>query len=132
MRKIIFLDRDGVINRYPGDTKYVTTWRQFKFLPGVKTSIKRLNKAGYSIFIISNQAGVTKGIYAKKKLNLITKNMLSEIKNHSGEIKKVFYCIHTSDDNCSCRKPRTGLIKEAFRSLGIRPKGADLKNIFYR
>ena len=111
--KAIFLDRDGVINEYPGDTEYVKSWEEFHFLPKVKTALKRLNDNGYKIFIISNQAGVSKGIYPKEALDLITKNMLDELKKENIHISGVFYCIHRPEDNCSCRKPSTGLIRQA-------------------
>lgn len=115
--KIVFLDRDGVINEYPGDNKYVTSWGEFHFLPGVKEAIKKLKEADFKAFIISNQAGISKGIFSQESLNNITENMLKEIKETGGLIEDVFYCIHRDEDNCSCRKPKTGLIKKAFRSL---------------
>lgn len=126
MNKIVFLDRDGVINKYPGDFKYVTRKKDFKFLPGVKESIKKLNSFGYIIFIISNQAGVTKGIYSKKTLVDITQKMLREIKRNGGKIEKVLYCIHTEEQNCNCRKPKTGLIKQVLNKIG----NYDKKKIF--
>jgi len=117
--KVIFLDRDGVINRYPGDTKYVTDWNEFEFLPGALEAIRRLTENDFKIFIVSNQAGVSKGIYTQEKLGEITSNMLKEVKNASGRIQQVLYCIHKDEDNCSCRKPKTGLIEKAVKSLGL-------------
>ena len=110
MKKYIFLDRDGVINRDPKTAStYVTKWSEFHFLPRVKQAIRLLAKAEYSIFIISNQAGVSKGFYTKKELKKITDKMLKEIKRARGKIKKVLYCTHRTEDNCNCRKPKTGL-----------------------
>jgi len=117
--KVIFLDRDGVINKYPGDTKYVTDWSEFEFLPGTLDAIRKLTEDNFKIFIISNQAGISKGIYSQEKLDEITKNMLGQIENSSGKIQEVLYCIHQDEDNCSCRKPKIGSIKKAIRSLGI-------------
>lgn len=57
--KIVFLDRDGVINEYPGDKEYVKSWPEFHFLPGVNSALKILSAKGYKLFIISNQAGVS-------------------------------------------------------------------------
>ena len=131
MRKIIFLDRDGVINRYPGDTKFVTSWRDFKFLPKAKHAILRLTEAGYNIFVVSNQAGVSQRLFKKKELDLITRNMLNQINSYRGKIKKVFYCIHEAQDNCSCRKPKTGLIDKAFGSSKFKLKAKDLKDIYF-
>ena len=87
--KAIFLDRDGVINRYPGDGKYITSWREFKFLPRAKKAIAKLYKNRFKIFVISNQAGVNKGIFSQNRLDTITKNMLQEIEESKGKIDKV-------------------------------------------
>jgi len=118
--KAIFLDRDGVVNEYPGDFKYVTNWKGFKFLPGVKEAIKKLNQAGYSVFIISNQAGVSKGIFTQAALDEINGYMLEELKKAGARVCAVYYCIHRDEDNCSCRKPKTGLIDIALKEQGIK------------
>lgn len=123
--KIIFLDRDGVINKYPGDADYVKSWHEFNFLPKVKESLKKLNDNGFKIIIISNQAGVSKGIYSQEGLNLITSNMLQELNDAKVTIEAVYYCIHRQDENCSCRKPKTGLIEMAVDKLkneGLKPE----------
>ena len=122
--KLIFLDRDGVINSYPGDSEYVKSWSEFHFLPKVKLSLKRLNDNGFKIFIVSNQAGVSKGIYSEENLNLITKNMLKELSDYNIDIGGVYYCTHIEEDSCSCRKPKTGLIDMAVNKLkneGLEP-----------
>ena len=75
-------------------------------------------KEGFSIFVISNQAGVGKGIYSKAKLNQINQKMLAEVKNSGGKIKKVFYCTHRSDYGCDCRKPEIGSILKGLRLIG--------------
>lgn len=115
----IFLDRDGVINKYPGDTAYVTTWKAFKFLPRVKRAIALLNKEKFPIFVISNQAGVGKGVYSRQTLKIITKNMIKELAGFGAKIDDVYYCMHTDKDNCVCRKPKIGLIKFAVRGRRI-------------
>jgi len=117
MMKIVFLDRDGVINRYPGDGKYVTSWKEFVLLPGVSSAIRRLNKAGFKVCIISNQAGVSKGIFSAQTLEEITRNMLALLREKGATVDFVSYCIHTNEQNCSCKKPKTGLVDEALRRL---------------
>ncbi len=121
--KAIFLDRDGVINKYPGDKKYVTTWRNFRFLPRVKKAIAILQKNNFKLFIISNQAGVGKGIFSQQALDTITKNMLRKIEESGGKIDGVYYCVHPPEMNCSCRKPRPGLLRRAAKTLRINLKG---------
>lgn len=115
--KVIFLDRDGVINAYPGDYKYVTQWEEFRFLPGAKIAMKKLNDAGHKIFVVSNQAGVTKGIFSESSLDEITQKMLKEIEDFGAHLDGIFYCLHRDEDNCSCRKPKTGLIEMAVKTL---------------
>lgn len=120
------MDRDGVVNRYPGDKKYVTSLKKFKFIPGAKKAISKLANSGYKIFIISNQAGVGKGTYSKRTLNKITQKMLREIEKAGGKIEQVYYCTHPKELNCSCRKPKAGMIKKAKNKYGI-----NLKNSFF-
>lgn len=117
--KTIFLDRDGVINKDPGFGGYITCWEEFEFLPGSLEALKRLNQAGYEVMVISNQAGVAKGLYTLGDLDKITKNMLGEIEKAGGGIRSVHYCPHRDEDNCNCRKPRTGLFSQATKDLGV-------------
>ncbi|MFA5438044.1 MAG: HAD family hydrolase [Candidatus Omnitrophota bacterium] len=122
--RVIFLDRDGVINKYPGDRAYVTSLRKFKFLPGAKKAISLLNKAGFKIFVASNQAGVGRGIYSQRTLDQITSFMLEEVKKAGGHIDKVYYCTHRKDAGCRCRKPRPGMLKKAAREFKFSLKNA--------
>ncbi|HAZ10478.1 MAG TPA: D-glycero-beta-D-manno-heptose-1,7-bisphosphate 7-phosphatase [Candidatus Omnitrophica bacterium] len=117
--KAIFLDRDGVINRDPGFGDYIKSWKEFEFMLGAIDAIKLLNEHGYEIFVISNQAGVAKGLFSLEALDDITKNMLKEIEAKGGKIRQVSYCTHATDAGCDCRKPNTGLIKNATKGLDI-------------
>lgn len=117
--KVIFLDRDGVINRDPGFARYITSWDEFEFLPGALEALKKLNQAGFEVIVISNQAGVAKGLYTLKDLDEITKNMLKEVEKTGARIHAVHYCPHRDEDNCSCRKPRTGLFSQATKGLQV-------------
>ena len=122
--KIIFLDRDGVINKYPGDRFYVTALSKFRFLPHAKQAIALLNRKGYKIFVASNQAGVGKGIYAQRTLDAITAKMLEGIEQAGGKITKVYYCTHRKEAGCSCRKPKPGLFRKAAREFKVNLKEA--------
>jgi len=79
--------------------------------------LRRLKEHGYTVFVVSNQAGVGKGIYSQNKLNLITRNMHEAIRRAGGKIKKVYYCTHTTQQNCDCRKPAIGSIRAAMTLL---------------
>lgn len=129
--KAIFIDRDGVINQYPGDSSYVTSWSEFHFLPKVKSALKKLSNNGFKIFVISNQAGVSKGIYSKGDLDLITKNMLKELNEYKVDIAGVYYCIHRPEDNCSCRKPKSGLIEQAIDKLKEEGQKIELERSYF-
>jgi len=117
--KAVFLDRDGVINKYPGDRLYVTSLKKFRFLPRAKKAIALLSKAGFKIFVASNQAGVGKGTYAQKTLDSITAKMLCDIERAGGKISKVYYCTHRKEAGCSCRKPKPGLLRKAGREFKV-------------
>ncbi|MFA4842667.1 MAG: HAD-IIIA family hydrolase [Candidatus Omnitrophota bacterium] len=125
--RAIFLDRDGVINRYPGDKKYVTSWESFKFLPKAKRALARLSRANFKIFVISNQAGVGKGIFSQRTLNSITRRMLAKIEDGAGRIDAVYYCTHKKNDHCSCRKPKAGLLYKARKDF----PGIEFKKSFF-
>src|SRR3989338_7533561 len=120
--RAVFIDRDGVINKDPGGWttySYVTNWKDFYFLPGSLEALKLLNKKDIKAIVISNQAGVNKGYFSKKDLGNLTAKMLSEVSKSGGKIEEAFYCVHKDDDNCSCRKPKTGLLEKAASKYGI-------------
>ena len=117
--KVIFLDRDGVINKDPGFGGYVTSWQKFEFLPGSLEALRKLNQAGYEVIVLSNQAGVAKGLYTLKDLDEISTNMTREIEKAGGKISSVHYCPHRDEDNCGCRKPKTGMFHKATEGLEV-------------
>lgn len=115
--KIVFLDRDGVINEFPGNGKYVTKVKDFRFLPRTLRAIRMLTETGHTLFVVSNQAGVGRGLFTQDKLDRITAKMLKSVARAGGEIQKVYYCIHRPDTGCSCRKPGIGSVDKAFQSV---------------
>lgn len=121
---IIFLDRDGVINEFPGNGNYVTKIKEFRFIPGSLDAIRDLTAMGYKIFIISNQAGVGKGLFSKAKLKSINDHMLKYVAKAGGRIKRSFYCTHKSTAGCDCRKPKIGNLKRAFSLMKVNPRSA--------
>ena len=131
MKRAIFLDRDGVINKYPGDFEYVKSWSEFQFLPQVKPALKKLNQGGFELFIISNQAGVSKNLFSQKELDLITANMLKELDCAGIHISHVYYCTHQQEDNCNCRKPKTGLINLAIAQIKSKGSQINFKESFF-
>ncbi|MFH1239255.1 MAG: HAD family hydrolase [bacterium] len=128
--KVVFLDRDGVINKYPGDFKYVTRAEEFELLPNVKPSLERLTAAGFKIFIVSNQAGAAKGLYTRQNLEEINQRMITEL-GDKVKLSGIFYCVHRPDENCACRKPKTGLIDQAFAELKKQGIDVDRQNSYF-
>jgi D-glycero-D-manno-heptose 1,7-bisphosphate phosphatase len=115
--RVVLLDRDGVINAdRPG---YILNWKQFTFLPGSKEALTILKEHGYRVHIVSNQSAVGRGLMTGEELDAITARMLRAIRRGGGEIEGVHYCPHRPDENCNCRKPKTGLLKEVARKFRI-------------
>jgi D-glycero-D-manno-heptose 1,7-bisphosphate phosphatase len=108
----LFLDRDGVINeRLPGD--YIKKWEEFKFLPGVLDALSVFSVSFRRIFIVTNQAGIEKGMYSHEDLSLIHDQMMEYILYHGGRIDEIYYCPFKGDLDPLCRKPNPGMALEA-------------------
>lgn len=115
--KAVFLDRDGTINL--NEPEFVHKKEDFKFLPGVIPALKRLSKTDYMLIITTNQSGIGRGYYTEKDLQKLHQWMLGKLKKEKIRIDKIYYCPHHPKDNCSCRKPKPGMIEKAVKDLGI-------------
>ena len=110
-QKVVFLDRDGVINRDSPD--YIKSWSEFEFLPGSLEAIKKLTVNGFSVMIITNQSVIQRKMISLKALEHIHDMMKKTVLSSGGEIKDIFFCPHLPEDECDCRKPNPGLILKA-------------------
>ncbi len=117
--KIIFLDRDGVINEYPGDGEYVLSKDTLRIIPGSDEAIRLLKDRGFKVFVISNQGCVSKGMISKEELISMTDHMLSLLDNKQARIDGVYYCIHKSSENCPYRKPNPDLLLKVLKEQQI-------------
>lgn len=106
----MFLDRDGVINKYPGHGKYVLSEQELEIFPFARDSIKKLKDAGFLIFIVSNQACVSKGLITTQQLLNMTQHMVSYLEKEQKLIDGIYYCIHREEEKCPFRKPAAGLL----------------------
>jgi len=113
----IFLDRDGVINKHRSD--YVKSPEEFVFEEKAVKGLKELSKLGMPIFIVTNQSVVGRGIISKEMLTRIHKKMLSAFKKNAIKISGIFVCPHKPEDNCSCRKPKPGMLFTIQKKFGI-------------
>ena len=117
LKKVVFLDRDGVINKDSPD--YIKSWPEFIFLPKSIAAITHLTLNGFTIIIISNQSAVSRKIISVESLEYIHAMMKKAVMSRGGDIKDIFYCPHLPEDGCDCRKPKPGLIYKAQKKYKI-------------
>lgn len=111
LSRVVFLDRDGVINRDSPD--YIKDWSEFEFLPGSRRAIARLTGSGFTTIIITNQSAVGRGMTTLATLADLHARMCAALSTGGGKIRDIYFCPHHPDQNCRCRKPRPGLILAA-------------------
>ncbi|QQG43502.1 MAG: HAD family hydrolase [Candidatus Daviesbacteria bacterium] len=115
--KAVFLDRDGTINN--NQTGYTYKINDFVCLPGVIESLVKFSKTSYKIIILTNQSGIGRKYFSFSQFHKLNNWMLKEFKKNNVRIDKVFFCPHHPQNNCSCRKPKPGLIIQAVQTFGI-------------
>lgn len=116
MKKAIFLDRDGTINI---DYGYVHSKEAFQLIEGAEEALLRLQELGYALIIISNQSGIGRGYFSEEEYLVFQEYVIKSLNDKGIRITASYYCPHTCDDNCSCRKPKTGLFEIAAREFDI-------------
>lgn len=109
LKKTIFLDRDGVINKRPPKAEYISNWSEFVFLPKIREALILLAQKGYDIYIVTNQAGIARGKVTKKHVDSIHSRLKKELKLIDVTIADIAVCPHRWDEGCFCRKPNPGL-----------------------
>ena len=119
LAKAVFFDRDGTINSDEGHY-YIYKPEDFVFNPGVINGMKRLQEAGYLLFVITNQGGVAKGIYPREDVEAVHQKMCSELEKQGIHITKIYYCPHhESVKTCVCRKPSPYMVNRAIEEFHI-------------
>ena len=119
--KLVIIDRDGTINSESAD--FIKSPDEWMPLPGALEAIARLNHAGWHVVVASNQSGLGRGLFDVASLNAVHAKMYKMLAAVGGRIDAVFYCPHTPDDNCHCRKPEPGLFEQIGERYGIDLKG---------
>jgi D-glycero-D-manno-heptose 1,7-bisphosphate phosphatase len=119
LEKVIFLDRDGVINRDSPD--YIKNWEEFEFLPGSLEALRLLTENGYHLIVITNQSIINRGWVPQAVLDHTHRHMRAAVAAAGGQICDIFFCPHRPDENCACRKPKPGLIEQACARHDIDP-----------
>ncbi len=114
---VIFLDRDGVINKPAKPHEYITSWQYFVILPGVYEALRLLRFNGYKIFIATNQRCISLGIVSQSQIDYLHAKMIEDFASHDCFVDRIFVCPHGVNDNCCCRKPKPGLLTQAQKWL---------------
>lgn len=115
----VFLDRDGTINE---DSGYVSSPSEVILIKGAVEAIRSLNSLNIPVIVITNQSGVGRGYFTEDRLKAVNTRLIELLNDGGARIDGLYYCVHLPDDNCGCRKPKTGLIAKAASLLGIDPR----------
>ena len=115
--KTVFVDRDGVINQERSD--YVKSISELEIYPNVAKNIKLLKDAGFLVIVITNQSAVNRGIITHEIVSQIHNSIQDHLKKYGTFLDGFYYCPHTPNENCNCRKPKSGLLQKAILELNI-------------
>lgn len=107
---LIILDRDGVINEDSGE--FIKAPEEWRALPGSLAAIAKLNHAGHTVVVATNQSGIGRGYFTLETLQQIHQKMADELAAVNGHIDRVYFCPHTPEQGCECRKPKPGLLRQ--------------------
>lgn len=123
LRPAVFLDRDGTINEQMG---YINHISRFQLLPGVGAAIARLNRQGLPVVVVSNQSGLARGYFPAALLEAVHEKMFRGLAEAGARIDALYFCPHHPEAKearyrqaCDCRKPKTGMLEQAARELGL-------------
>jgi histidinol-phosphate phosphatase family protein len=114
---VVFLDRDGVINRMRRD--HVKSWSEFELLPGVIDAVARISASGRQVIVLTNQSAIGRGLVAEKTVAEIHARVTELVEAAGGRIAGFLVCPHSPEEGCDCRKPAPGLFYKARRELGV-------------
>ena len=117
LQRVVFLDRDGVINRDSPD--YIKRVEEFEFLPGSLEALRHLAGCGFSVIVVTNQSGLHRGLFSPETLAEIHRRMCAAVQAQGGFIRDILVCPHLPAEGCECRKPRPGLLTAARSRYGI-------------
>jgi D-glycero-D-manno-heptose 1,7-bisphosphate phosphatase len=120
--KLVILGRDGILNVYRDD--HVKSPEEWEPIHGALEAVARLNHAGWHTVVATNQAGIDRGMIDMASINAVHAHMMHRLAAVGGRLDAVFFCPHTPEDQCDCRKPKPGLMLQ----IGLR-YGIDLRTV---
>lgn len=112
-KKIVFLDRDGVINKKADEHSYITKVEDFIFNDDIFDVCSKFKEEGFEFIVITNQRGIARNLYDVERLTEIHRYMIDCFNKNNIDILDIFYCPH-EENACDCRKPKDGLLKQAY------------------
>jgi D-glycero-D-manno-heptose 1,7-bisphosphate phosphatase len=115
--KLVILGRDGILNRFRED--HVKEPAEWEPIPGALEAVARLNHAGWHVVLATNQAGIGRGMIDMAAVNAVHLQMMKMLSAKGGRLDAVFFCPHTREDNCDCRKPMPGMMHDIAQRYGV-------------
>ena len=115
--RLVILGRDGILNVYRED--HVKSPDEWEPIPNALEAVARLNHAGWHTVVATNQAGIGRGMIDMASINTVHQRMMQRLAEVGGRLDAVFFCPHTPEDDCDCRKPKPGLMKQIAQRYGI-------------
>jgi len=115
--KLIILGRDGILNEFRED--HIKAPEEWVAVPGALEAVSRLNHAGWHVVVATNQSGIGRGMIDMAAVNAVHAHMLRQLQQLGGRIDAVFFCPHTPEDGCTCRKPLPGLLHDIAQRYGV-------------
>jgi D-glycero-D-manno-heptose 1,7-bisphosphate phosphatase len=112
----VFLDRDGTLI---DDVGYISDPQDVRLVPGAADALRALRNAGFRLVVISNQSGLGRGDVTQEQADSVHERFLDELQRAGARIDAAYYCPHSPDEGCRCRKPLPGLILDAAGDLGL-------------
>ncbi len=123
LKPSVFLDRDGTINEQMG---YINHISRFVLLPGVGQAIRRLNSLQVPVVVVTNQSGLARGYFPESLLQTVHEEMRRQLQAEGAHVDGIYVCPHHPEarqerfrQNCTCRKPKTGLLEQAAAELKL-------------
>lgn len=117
----VFLDRDGTLNEEVG---YLDSPDRLRLLPGAAEAVRLINQSNLKAVVLTNQSGVARGYYSEQGLEEIHRVLRQLLSREGARLDGIYYCPHHPEDECVCRKPRTGMIEAARRELALDLSGS--------
>jgi D-glycero-D-manno-heptose 1,7-bisphosphate phosphatase len=117
LTKLVILGRDGILNEYREE--HVTTPEEWQPVPGALEAVARINHAGWHTVVATNQSGIGRGMIDMSAVNTVHAHMNKMLQVQGGRLDAVFFCPHTPEDHCDCRKPKPGMLVDVGRRYGI-------------